>query len=103
MSQNKITGRRLSLVALVIALSAGGYIFYRSKTTNDDRTVSEFKTLTIARGDIKITVRATGTVKPENRLEINPPINFKVTFHELCLTPVNPYTSLCGSVILSRP
>ena len=37
-----------------------------------------FRTVQVARGDLQVTVLATGTVQPQNRLEIKPPIPGRV-------------------------
>jgi macrolide-specific efflux system membrane fusion protein len=56
-------------VVLLIALAAGGYFYYKS------RTPKEFwKTTILKKGDLDVSILATGTVQPENRLEIKSPI-----------------------------
>lgn len=61
------------ITAAVLAVGAGSF-WYFSKETDAEKEAKNFKRLTISRGDIEISIRATGTVQPENRLEIKPPI-----------------------------
>ena len=42
------------------------------------RRAPVFRTVQVARGDLQVTVLATGTVQPQNRLEIKPPIPGRV-------------------------
>lgn len=57
-------------IVFVVALAGAGYAFYQKKS----KPAETFREVTIERGDIATTIVATGTVQPENRLEIKPPI-----------------------------
>ncbi len=57
------------LALVVVAGLAGGY-FLRGRAAD----APAFQEIRAARGDLKIVVMATGTVQPQNRLEIKPPI-----------------------------
>lgn len=54
---------------LVIALGAGIYFFVQK-----NRTEVVYREVTPKRGDLVLNVEASGTVSPQNRLEIKPPI-----------------------------
>ncbi len=55
---------------VVLALAGGGLYFW--KRDKGDEVV--YKSMVIAKGDIEVTILATGTVQPENRLEIKAPV-----------------------------
>lgn len=59
-------------VALILALVL---ILYVSKRNGSDQKLAAVKPF---HGDIKLTVSTVGTVKPQNRLEIKPPINGRI-------------------------
>lgn len=58
-------------IAVGIAL-AGWFGFSRWKTSKAKAPV--FRTMTVEKGDLQVTVLATGMIQPQNRLEIKPPI-----------------------------
>jgi macrolide-specific efflux system membrane fusion protein len=59
------------LIALVILIAAGAGVYvWKGKNT----TEVVYRTAQVERGDLRISVLATGTVQPENRLEIKPPV-----------------------------
>jgi HlyD family secretion protein len=60
--------RFLSL-ALLIALAVGGTAFY-SKFYRSDSGKEPFRVEKVTRGDLRITVRATGTVEPEETVDV---------------------------------
>ncbi len=64
-----------SLVAIVLLGAAGGFAAWRRKQAV---AVAETPTARVERGNMKITVLTTGTVKPQNRLEIKSPIAGRV-------------------------
>jgi macrolide-specific efflux system membrane fusion protein len=64
--KNKITWA----VVAVLVLSGGGYYYYRQSKANE----TTYKRLALKKGDIEVTILATGTVQPENRLEIKAPV-----------------------------
>lgn len=55
---------------LLIVVAAGGVIYYRQH--REPKT--EFREVRVARGDLQVSILSTGTVQPENRLEIKPPV-----------------------------
>lgn len=74
MTSRSPRNRRLILAGVAIVVVGLGSTWYFSKETTAEKEAKTFKRLTITRDDIEITIRATGTVQPENRLEIKPPI-----------------------------
>ena len=54
----------------VVVLAGGGYYYWNQEKNN----AVSFKTFPIKKGDIEVTILATGTVQPENRLEIKAPV-----------------------------
>ena len=56
---------------IVITLAVAGGIFY-FKSKSQDKVV--MKEVPVTKGNLVLTVQAAGTVSPENRLEIKPPI-----------------------------
>jgi macrolide-specific efflux system membrane fusion protein len=62
------------ILAAVIALAWGGWRWWSQKK-EDEKT---YQAVVISRGDLDISVLATGIVQPENRLEIKPPIAGRV-------------------------
>ncbi len=63
------TKKILAVISVLLAFG-GGFAFYRSKSEN----APVMKEIPVKRGDMVLTVQASGTVSPENRLEIKPPI-----------------------------
>lgn len=62
----------------VVLLGLGAFFYNRSRLQDIETKANAFRDSTIARGDISITIRSTGSVAPENRLEIKPPIAGRV-------------------------
>lgn len=56
---------------IVVLLILGAGFYYWTGQQNQQET---YKELTVTRGDLEITVLATGTVQPKNRLEIKAPV-----------------------------
>lgn len=54
---------------VVLILVGGGYYFYNKKSSR-----VAYKEYAVGKGDLDVTILATGTVQPENRLEIKPPV-----------------------------
>ncbi len=52
-----------------LIISIGGYYFYSKRTVRVN-----YKEHQVAKGDLEVTILATGTIQPENRLEIKPPV-----------------------------
>ncbi len=63
-------------LAVVIVIGSGaGFAIWRQKKA---AAVSEIPTVRVVRGNMRLTVLTTGTVKPQNRLEIKSPIAGRV-------------------------
>jgi len=58
------------IIGIVLIASAAGWYYY-SHSAADSPAYQEIR---VERGDLKIVVMTTGTVQPQNRLEIKPPI-----------------------------
>ncbi|MES2529113.1 MAG: HlyD family efflux transporter periplasmic adaptor subunit [Bdellovibrionota bacterium] len=54
---------------ILVLLIAGGIFFFQNKGE-----VTEYKRFKVVRGDLAQKVESTGTVSPQNRLEIKPPV-----------------------------
>lgn len=65
-SRNK---KILALILILVAIAAG-VIFYKIK----NEEVKVMKEVPVERGNLILKVQASGTVSPENRLEIKPPV-----------------------------
>lgn len=64
-----------TLIAILLIGAAGaGYALWQKS----NRSSASYRTLAVTRGDVDITVIATGVVQPSNRLEIKPPIPGRV-------------------------
>ncbi|MBP9673581.1 MAG: efflux RND transporter periplasmic adaptor subunit [Bacteriovoracaceae bacterium] len=63
------------ILLLVILGIAGTAIYFWKKTKNPILTYREIK---VEKGNIDLTILATGTVQPKNRLEIKPPISGRI-------------------------
>lgn len=60
----------IAVVAIVVLVAGAGFFYMRVK----DDAAPAYRKVTAARGDIEVSVLATGVVQPRNRLEIKPPI-----------------------------
>ena len=68
--------RRLIIILLLGCVAVAGLAYFtQNRKSALDITYRE---VAIARGDLTVTVLATGTVAPENRLEIKPPVPGRV-------------------------
>lgn len=74
--QSKKSALRPLIIVLVL-LVAGATVTTLAWKRNQAPPLT-FKELKVERGDLEISVNATGTVQPENRLEIKPPIPGRV-------------------------
>lgn len=70
--------RNLVLIAVALVVVLGGVYYKRSQNAAREAEANAYRESIIERGDVLISIRATGTVKPENRLEIKPPIAGRV-------------------------
>lgn len=72
MSEVKKSRSKLWLGLLLVLLVGGGYGYYAyNKSKNEAIT---YKFLPIKKGDLEVTILSTGTVQPENRLDIKAPV-----------------------------
>ena len=62
------------ILMIVIAGTAAGYGYIRHRNTNQ----MTYREIHVSRSSLDITILSTGTVAPENRLEIKPPIAGRV-------------------------
>jgi macrolide-specific efflux system membrane fusion protein len=69
--------RRPFIIMVSIGMIFCLWFFIKKYNTNKSRakTVEEIRP---DRGDIEVTISTTGTVQPQNRLEVKPPINGRV-------------------------
>lgn len=67
---NKLNNKKL-ITAIVLILVIAGVAIYKF-STGKERV--NYKEVPVERGDLLITIQSTGTVSPQNRLEIKPPI-----------------------------
>lgn len=73
-SGKKSNVRTYIFVATVIIVALGAWFLMRARTAEKEAKANAFRDSTISRGDVSISIRSTGSVAPENRLEIKPPI-----------------------------
>jgi len=66
--------RNLIILFSVILILGGSYLIWK-KVTNSQVTYEETE---VEKGDISLLILSTGTVQPENRLEIKPPVPGRV-------------------------
>lgn len=55
------------LLLLVVALGVGGYLFWQS---NGDQSVPKYRTASVERGTLTVTVSATGNLQPTNQVDV---------------------------------
>lgn len=63
--------KKIVIISSLIIVIAGISYFFYSKSKKTEISYSEY---TVALGDIELTILATGTVQPKNRLEIKAPV-----------------------------
>lgn len=61
--------RRFRVAAVVVLLAAGGLWYWWASSAGDASVV--YSTTAVVRGDLTVTVNATGTVEPTNQVEIS--------------------------------
>lgn len=66
--------KKLIIAGVVLLLAGGGAYFL----TREKKVKTVYEEVTVTKGSLKVTVLATGTVQPENRLEIKSPIAGRV-------------------------
>lgn len=70
----KLSKKHLIILAVVLLSAFGAYKLWKKNQKAED----VYREVKVDRGDIGISVTATGTVQPQNRLEIKPPISGRV-------------------------
>lgn len=70
---------RRAIVTLVVLtlLTVAGYFAYKYATKPKPQE-NKFQKMTVSKGEIHLTILSTGTVAPENRLDIKPPVAGRV-------------------------
>jgi macrolide-specific efflux system membrane fusion protein len=62
---------------LIIAVLGAGYWIWQTYRSDDDKKIVT-GTITPGRGNIEVLITTTGTVQPQNRLEMKPPISGRI-------------------------
>lgn len=70
----KLNKKNVIIAVALLVLGFGGYKLWKKNQKPEDT----YREVTLDKGDIQVTVTATGTVQPLNRLEIKPPISGRV-------------------------
>jgi macrolide-specific efflux system membrane fusion protein len=65
-----LKSKKVIAIVLILIVAVAGGIFYKMK--NETQVV--MKEIPVKRGNLVLNVQASGTVSPENRLEIKPPV-----------------------------
>ena len=60
---------------LILIVAVGGWLLWK-KSTKPKGPI--YRTATVARGDVQVSIQTTGVIQPENRVEIKPPIAGRV-------------------------
>lgn len=68
---NKNILKNKKVIIAVVLVFAAAIIFWMKSDKSDQMT---YKSLTIKKGNLEVTILATGTVQPENRLDIKAPV-----------------------------
>lgn len=69
--------RAIFILIFLLIVGVGGFFGYRYLTSSKEQETN-YQKLTVSRGDLHVTILSTGTVAPENRLDIKPPIAGRV-------------------------
>lgn len=67
--------KRVLIAGIILALGAVAATIYLKTHRN---AKADYKVVRVERGNLKATVATTGTVKPQNRVEIKPPISGRI-------------------------
>jgi macrolide-specific efflux system membrane fusion protein len=68
--------KRTLKIGFILILIAASFFVWRKQRRKSGQ--ERFKTVAVERGSIRITVQATGTTMPQNRLELKPPISGRI-------------------------
>lgn len=66
-----LINKKLSITVLLLLMLGGGVFYYWTQKNSQDESYRELR---VEKGDLGVTVLATGTVLPQNRLEIKAPV-----------------------------
>ncbi len=58
------------IVIIILIAAGGGFTFWKSRQAE----AITYREMNVKKGDLEVSILSTGTVQPENRLEIKPPI-----------------------------
>ncbi len=61
-------------IIVIILLAAGGYAAWHYGFKPKEQTGPTYSEIKVARGDLRVTIVATGTIKPQNRVELGSPV-----------------------------
>ena len=70
--------KTLLSILVIAAVAGGGAYYWKIKSKKNDALAQQYGTVKVERGNIEITVQSTASVRPQNRLEIKPPIAGRV-------------------------
>lgn len=73
-----MSGKKILIPLLFIGVAAGGFFLWRWQMGNKQKDANTYVPITANKGDLLLAVQATGTVQPENRVVIKPPINGRI-------------------------
>lgn len=63
--------KKIIIIIILLAGAGGGYWYWKKSKAVE---APKFEVVTVTRGDVQIKSLATGTVQPQNRLELNTPV-----------------------------
>lgn len=73
-----MSGKKFLIPLFVVLLAAGGTGVWRWQHAAKEADKGSYVPMTVRKGDLVLSVQATGTVQPENRVVIKPPINGRI-------------------------
>lgn len=76
MPKNKSNIKLYIILGTVAVVLVGAGVYYSKKRSSSDQP--QYSQVVVERGTIKLTILSTGTVQPENKVEIKPPIAGRV-------------------------
>ena len=68
--------RTIVIVVLLIGLAAGGTLYYSKYVAAEQN--STYRTATVKRGDLLITIRATGTAEPQDVVDVGAQVQGRI-------------------------
>ena len=73
-----MSGKKFLIPLFVVLVAAGGTGIWRWQHSAKQADKQSYVPITARKGDLVLAVQATGTVQPENRVVIKPPINGRI-------------------------